>query len=81
MSKPMTPTGNRLQSGIRLRADVADVRIHDLRHTVGTFAGQIGGNAFIVRDLLRHKGIAMTERYVNRDVDPVRALRCSELAL
>ncbi len=59
---------------IRWRADITDVRIHDLRHTVGTFAGQAGGNAFVVRDLLRHKGIAMTERYVNRDADPVREL-------
>ncbi|PHP64541.1 integrase, partial [Zhengella mangrovi] len=59
---------------IRHHAGIPDVRLHDLRHTVGTYAGQAGGNAFIVRDLLRHKNTAMTNRYVNRDDDPVRAM-------
>ena len=36
-------------------AQLEDVRLHDLRHTVGTYAGQSGANAFLVRDLLRHK--------------------------
>jgi integrase len=47
---------------------------HDLRHTVGTYAGQTGANAFLVRDLLRHKNLAMTGRYVNRADSPVRTL-------
>ena len=34
------------------RAQIEDVRMHDLRHTVGTYAGQTGANAFLVRDLL-----------------------------
>jgi integrase len=49
-------------------------RLHDLRHTVGTRAGQSGANAFLVRDLLRHKDLSMTGRYVNRDDDPLRTL-------
>ncbi len=57
---------------IRIRADVEDVRIHDLRHTVGTYASQAGVNAFIVRDLLRHKNVSTTNRYSNFDADPVR---------
>ena len=48
--------------------------MHDLRHTVGTYAGQTGANAFLVRDLLRHKNLAMTGRYVNRADSPVRTL-------
>ena len=48
--------------------------MHDLRHTVGTYAGQSGANAFLVRDLLRHKNLAMTGRYVNRADSPVRTL-------
>ena len=59
---------------IRTAAGLADVRLHDLRHTVGTYAGQSGANAFLVRDLLRHKNLAMTARYVNRADDPVRTL-------
>ena len=46
----------------------------DLRHRVGTYAGQSGANAFLVRDLLRHKNLAMTGRYVNRADSPVRTL-------
>lgn len=59
---------------IRAVAKLDDVRLHDLRHTVGTYAGQAGANAFLVRDLLRHQNIAMTGRYVNRADDPVRTL-------
>lgn len=59
---------------IREAAQLEDVRLHDLRHTVGTYAGQSGANAFLVRDLLRHKNLAMTGRYVNRADDPVRTL-------
>jgi Phage integrase family len=59
---------------IRAHARVPDVRIHDLRHTVGTWAADSGANAFQIRDLLRHSTIAMTSRYVNRSNDPLRAL-------
>jgi len=59
---------------IRTAAKLADVRLHDLRHTVGSHAGQSGANAFLVRDLLRHKDLSMTGRYVNRADDPVRTL-------
>jgi integrase len=59
---------------IRAAAELADVRLHDLRHTVGSHAGQSGANAFLVRDLLRHKDLSMTGRYVNRADDPVRTL-------
>ncbi len=59
---------------IRKAAQLEDVRMHDLRHTVGTYAGQSGANAFLVRDLLRHKNLAMTGRYVNRADNPVRTL-------
>jgi integrase len=59
---------------IRAAAQLPDVRLHDLRHTVGTYAGQSGANAFLVRDLLRHKDLSMTGRYVNRADDPVRTL-------
>ena len=59
---------------IRSKASLDDVRLHDLRHTVGTYAGQTGANAFLVRDKLGHKTLAMTARYVNRDADPLRDL-------
>ena len=68
------PASRRRGTKIRTAAGLADVRLHDLRHTVGTYAGQSGANAFLVRDLLRHKNLAMTARYVNRADDPVRTL-------
>jgi integrase len=59
--------------GIRDRAGVADVRIHDWRHTTGSYAGAAGLNAFLVRDLLGHRTMAMTGRYVSKHVAPLRA--------
>ncbi|MCP4316486.1 MAG: site-specific integrase [Hyphomicrobiales bacterium] len=58
---------------IRDNAKLENARLHDFRHTVGTYGGHAGFNAFIVRDLLGHKTLAMTGRYVERDTDPVRA--------
>jgi integrase len=57
---------------VRTAAGLTNARIHDLRHTVGTYAGQAGLNAFIVRDVLGHKGLAMTGRYVSADTAPLR---------
>jgi integrase len=59
---------------VRDKAGVADARFHDLRHTVGTYAGQMGASAFLVRDALGHRTLAMTGRYVNRDAAPLREL-------
>lgn len=55
-----------LKAEIQLPAGITDVRLHDLRHTVGTYAGQAGANAFIVRDLLGHKTLAIAGRYTGR---------------
>jgi integrase len=57
---------------IRTAAKLPDARLHDLRHTVGTYGGQAGLNAFMIRDLLGHKTLAMTGRYVERDTNPLR---------
>ncbi len=57
---------------VRWRAGIDDVRLHDLRHTVGTYGAQAGVSAFIVRDMLRHTNISTTGRYANFDADPVR---------
>ncbi len=59
---------------VRDAANLKDARLHDLRHTVGTYAGQAGANAFLVRDKLGHKTLAMTGLYVNRDAEPLRDL-------
>jgi integrase len=74
-SRPLSKTAiENAWQRIRSAAKLEDVRLHDLRHTVGSHAGQSGANAFLVRDLLRHKDLSMTGRYVNRADDPVRTL-------
>ncbi len=69
-------TGWALQSTWRRlcgKAEVTNARLHDLRHLYGTYAGGLGLNAFMIRDLLGHKTLAMTGLYVQRDTDPLRA--------
>jgi integrase len=56
---------------IRKLAKLKNARLHDFRHTVGTYGGQAGFNAFLVRDLLG-KTLAMTGRYVEKDADPLK---------
>ena len=58
---------------LRDRAGIPGARVHDLRHTAGTLAALAGGSAFVVRDLLGHRTLAMTGRYVERAADMVRA--------
>ena len=57
---------------LRTTAGIVDGRLHDFRHTVGTYSSRHGNNAFIVRDLLGHKTLAMTGRYVEQDAVPLR---------
>ena len=58
---------------LREKAGVPNGRLHDFRHTTGTYAAQAGLNAFMVRDLLGHKTMAMTGRYVEKATGPLRA--------
>jgi integrase len=53
---------------------ITNARPHDARHTVATMGAMAGGTAFILRDLLGHKTVAMTSGYVARTVDPLREL-------
>jgi Phage integrase family len=59
---------------VRTKAELTDARFHDLRHSYGTFAGATKANAFLIRDAMGHKTLAMTGRYVGQDVDPMREL-------
>jgi integrase len=54
LSKPLpVSTAEKAWQRLRGRAGIPDGRLHDLRHTAGTFAALAGANAFAVRDLLR----------------------------
>ncbi|BCW88266.1 Tyrosine recombinase XerC [Alphaproteobacteria bacterium SO-S41] len=63
----------KLWARVREITGIQNARPHDLRHTLGTYTAQTGANAFVVRDLLGHRTMAMTGRYVERAVDPLRA--------
>ncbi|MSO97453.1 MAG: DUF4102 domain-containing protein [Rhodospirillaceae bacterium] len=59
---------------IRIKSGVKDLRLHDLRHGVGTVAAGLGANAFLVRDKLGHATLQMTGRYVSKQDDPLKEL-------
>ncbi|HVI85948.1 MAG TPA: tyrosine-type recombinase/integrase, partial [bacterium] len=74
LKKPFpVSTAEKAWRRLRERAGIPDGRLHDLRHTAGTVAALTGANAFAVRDLLGHRTLAMTGRYVERAADIVRA--------
>jgi len=58
---------------IRARAGVADVRIHDLRHTLASWLVAQGFNLPLVGRALNHTQTATTARYSHLALEPVRA--------
>lgn len=46
-------------------AGITGCRIHDLRHTVGSYAHAAGATQREIADLLGHKQLTTTERYIN----------------
>ena len=58
---------------IRERAGVADVRIHDLRHTLASWMVDQGKqNLPIIGKALNHRRLETTQRYAHLDLDPLR---------
>jgi integrase len=73
--EPLPPwTVNDQWEIVRRASGAVDVRVHDLRHAFGTRGGALGASALIIREALGHKTLAMTNRYVSRQTDPVREL-------
>ena len=54
------------------RAEIKDLRIHDLRRTLGSWQTALGANSFIVDKTLGHKSIEATAIYARLNLDPVR---------
>ncbi len=54
------------------RADIGDLRIHDLRRTLGSWMGALGATTAIIGKTLAHKSVEATRVYERIDIDPVR---------
>ncbi|PIE10858.1 MAG: integrase [Rhodobacterales bacterium] len=50
---------------IRTLAGIADVRIHDLRHTYASVAVQSGIDPFLLKEIMGHKNLTTTLRYAH----------------
>lgn len=54
------------------RAGIDDLRIHDLRRTLGSWQAKTGASLVIVGKSLNHKSPSTTAIYARLDLDPVR---------
>jgi integrase len=54
-------------------ADIKDLRIHDLRRTLGSWQAATGANSYIIGKSLGHKTQAATAIYARLNIDPVRS--------
>ena len=54
-------------------AGVSGARIHDLRHTVGSYAHAAGATQREIADLLGHRQLSTTERYINSQMSKAHA--------
>jgi integrase len=53
-------------------AEIEDLRIHDLRRTLGSWQAATGANSFVIGKSLGHKTQAATAIYARLNLDPVR---------
>lgn len=69
-------TGHRVEpkavwDKIRTRAGLPEMRVHDLRHAVGSALGDAGTSAYVIQKALGHQQAATTSRYVHPHLAPV----------
>jgi integrase len=58
---------------VRQAAGLADVRLHDLRHSFASVGAAGGLSLPVIGALLGHKHAATTARYAHLSADPLRA--------
>ena len=55
------------------RAGIKDLRLHDLRRSLGSWQAATGANLSIIGKTLAHKNVSTTAIYARLSLDPVRA--------
>jgi integrase len=60
--------------GIRTRADLPSVRLHDLRHSFASEAINGGASLYLTGAILGHRQSSTTQRYAHLQSDPVRSV-------
>lgn len=63
---------NKAWSRIRTRAEIKDVRLHDLRRTVGSMLAQAGNDLHLIGRVLNHSDTSTTAIYARFGQDHVR---------
>ncbi|MBT9556170.1 MAG: site-specific integrase [Myxococcales bacterium] len=63
----------RVWEAVRKRAELRDVRLHDLRHTFASRGVSDGASLPIIGRLLGHSNPSTTQRYAHLSDDPLRA--------
>lgn len=63
----------KIWEGIRAKAKLDDVRLHDLRHSFASMAVMGGNSLYIVGKILGHKQSRTTEIYAHLADDPLKA--------
>jgi integrase len=57
---------------VRKRAGIEDVRLHDLRRTVGSWMAESGVSLLVIGKTLDHSNPVTTQIYARLSQDPVR---------
>jgi integrase len=55
------------------RAGISDLHFHDLRHTFASHWMMAGGDLYVLKSILGHKSIVMTQRYAHLSPEFKRA--------
>ena len=63
---------NKRWAALLKRAEVNDLRLHDLRRSLGSWQAATGASLAIIGKTLNHKDTATTAIYARLDLDPVR---------
>jgi integrase len=50
---------------VRKRAQLGNLRLHDLRHTGATWLAMQNANAHVIQQALQHSSLSTSQRYVH----------------